>query len=63
MEGEVLQAILQVSLLVFVVSSMLAMGLDLTIGQIIEPLKAGRLVAKLARRQGVMPWSVGRDRG
>lgn len=36
--------IVQVSVLVFVVSSMLAMGLNLTIPQIIEPLKQVRLV-------------------
>ena len=44
MDGEILSAILQVSLLVFVVSSMLAMGLSLTVGQIIEPLRSVRLV-------------------
>jgi BASS family bile acid:Na+ symporter len=43
-DGEILNAILQVSLLVFVVSSMLAMGLSLTVSQIIEPLRNARLV-------------------
>jgi BASS family bile acid:Na+ symporter len=43
-DGEILNVILQVSLLVFVVSSMLAMGLSLTVGQIVEPLRSGRLV-------------------
>lgn len=44
MDGEILSAILRVSLLVFVVSSMLAMGLSLTVGQIIEPLRSVRIV-------------------
>jgi BASS family bile acid:Na+ symporter len=44
MDGEALGAILQVSLLVFVVSSMLAMGLSLTVSEIVEPLKSVRLV-------------------
>lgn len=44
MEREILSVILQVSLLVFVVSSMLAMGLSLTVTQIIEPLRSVRLV-------------------
>lgn len=44
MEGEILSVILKVSLLVFVVSSMLAMGLSLTVGQIVEPLRSARLV-------------------
>ncbi len=44
MDGEVLGAILQVSLLVFVVSSMLAIGFSLTMPEIIEPLKDLRLV-------------------
>lgn len=44
MEGEILNVILQVSLLVFVVSSMLAMGLSLTVVQIMEPLRSVRLV-------------------
>jgi predicted Na+-dependent transporter len=39
-----LEAIVQVSVLVFVVSSMLAMGLSLTVPQIIEPLKNVKLV-------------------
>ncbi|MGI9623846.1 MAG: bile acid:sodium symporter family protein, partial [Acidimicrobiales bacterium] len=63
MDGEVLQVILQVSLLVFVVSSMLAMGLDLTITQIVEPLRSGRLVAiALAANFVVVPlfgWGLG----
>ena len=44
MDGELLGVILQVSLLVFVVSSMLAMGFSLTMPEIIEPLKDVRLV-------------------
>lgn len=44
MEGEILNVISKVSLLVFVVSSMLAMGLSLTVGQIVEPLRSVRLV-------------------
>ena len=44
MNPDVLNTILGVSLLVFVISSMLAMGLSLTIGQIVAPLKNGRLV-------------------
>jgi predicted Na+-dependent transporter len=44
MEGEILNVILKVSLLVFVVSSMLAIGLSLTVGQIVEPLRSVRLV-------------------
>ena len=44
MDGEALNAILQISLLVFVVSSMLAMGLSLTVSQIVEPLRNARLV-------------------
>ena len=44
MEGDALNAILQISLLVFVVSSMLAMGLSLTVSQIIAPLRNARLV-------------------
>jgi BASS family bile acid:Na+ symporter len=43
-DGEALNAILQISLLVFVVSSMLAMGLSLSVSQIIEPLRNARLV-------------------
>ncbi len=41
---EVLTVIVQVSALVFVLASMLAMGLSLTIPEIIEPLKNARLV-------------------
>ncbi len=44
MDGEILSAILQISVLVFVVSSMLAMGLSLTVSQIIAPLRNARLV-------------------
>ena len=44
MDGEILNVIVQVSVLVFVVSSMLAMGLSLTVGQIVEPLRSTRLV-------------------
>ncbi len=44
MDGDALNAILQISLLVFVVSSMLAMGLSLTVSQIIAPLRNARLV-------------------
>ena len=44
MEGEILDVILKVSLLAFVVSSMLAMGLSLTVPQIVEPLRSVRLV-------------------
>ena len=44
MDGEALNAILQISLLVFVVSSMLAMGLSLTVSQIVAPLRNARLV-------------------
>jgi len=43
-DGEALNAILQISLLVFVVSSMLAMGLSLSVSQIVEPLRNARLV-------------------
>jgi len=43
-DGEILNAILQISVLVFVVSSMLAMGLSLTVSQIIAPLRNARLV-------------------
>ena len=35
----VLESLATLSVLVFVVSSMLAMGLSLTIGQIVEPLR------------------------
>lgn len=44
MDGEILSVVLKVSLLVFVISSMLAMGLSLTVGQVIEPLRSARLV-------------------
>jgi BASS family bile acid:Na+ symporter len=42
--SDVLGVIVQLSALVFVVSSMLAMGLSLTVPQIVEPLKNLRLV-------------------
>ena len=42
--NEILQIIYKVSVLVFVVSSMISMGLGLTVKQIIEPLKDIRLV-------------------
>ncbi|MFC7133065.1 MULTISPECIES: bile acid:sodium symporter family protein [Salinibaculum] len=42
----VLESLATLSVLVFVVTSMLAMGLSLTVGQIIEPLRNLRLVAK-----------------
>jgi len=42
---EILATLLNLFLLTFVVSSMLAMGLGLTIAQIVAPLKNGRLVA------------------
>ena len=44
MDGEILNSILQISVLVFVVSSMLAMGLSLTVSQIVAPLRNARLV-------------------
>lgn len=44
MNPEVLQAILGVSLLAFVLTSMLAMGLSLTLAQVLAPLRNGRLV-------------------
>jgi predicted Na+-dependent transporter len=44
MEQAALDVILNVSVLVFVVSSMLAMGFNLTIAQIVEPLRSVRLV-------------------
>jgi BASS family bile acid:Na+ symporter len=42
--NEILQAIMQLSVLVFVITSMLAMGLSLTIKQIVAPLRDARLV-------------------
>ena len=45
MNSQVLQALQQVATLVFVVSSMLAMGLSLTVGAIVAPLRHMRLVA------------------
>ncbi len=42
--NEILETLAQLSVLVFVVSSMLSMGLSLTTKQIIEPLKDTRLV-------------------
>jgi len=44
-DGAVLGTIVLVSVLVFVVSSMLAMGLSLTMGEVIEPLRDIRLLA------------------
>jgi BASS family bile acid:Na+ symporter len=44
MSGDFLQALMNLSVLVFVITSMLAMGLNLTVGQIIEPLRNARLV-------------------
>jgi BASS family bile acid:Na+ symporter len=63
MDGEILSAILKLSLLVFVVSSMLAMGLSLTMKQIIDPLRSTRLVLlALAANFIVVPlfgWAIG----
>lgn len=42
--SEILNVIMQLSVLVFVISSMLAMGLSLTIKQIVDPLRNARLV-------------------
>jgi BASS family bile acid:Na+ symporter len=42
--NEILATLAQLSVLVFVVSSMLSMGLNLTISQITDPLKNGRMV-------------------
>jgi len=44
MEGEILAVVLQLSVLVFVITSMLAMGLSLTVPEIIDPLRSVRLV-------------------
>ena len=44
MEGSVLETLVGVSVLVFVLSSMLAMGFGLTVPQIIEPLRNWKLV-------------------
>ena len=44
MDGTVLQTLVGVSMLVFVLSSMLAMGFGLTIPQIVEPLRNWKLV-------------------
>ncbi len=44
MNADVLNAILGVSLLLFVITSMLAMGFSLTMAQILAPLKNARLV-------------------
>ncbi len=64
MEGEILSVILKVSLLVFVVSSMLAMGLSLSVGQIIDPLRSPRLVMiALAANFVAVPligWAIGK---
>ena len=42
--NEILQIIFQISILTFIVSSMLSMGLNLTITQIVQPLKNTKLV-------------------
>jgi BASS family bile acid:Na+ symporter len=42
--SEIMEVIMQLSVLVFVITSMLAMGLSLTVKQIIEPLRNARLV-------------------
>src|SRR5262245_18494204 len=42
---EFLSKLVPVAMLVFVVSSMLTVGLSLTLGQILSPLRNGRLVA------------------
>ena len=42
--SEVLQVIMNLSVLIFVITSMLAMGLSLTVKQIIQPLRNARLV-------------------
>ena len=42
--SEMLQVVAQISVLVFVLSSMLAMGLSLTVAQVLEPLRNTRLV-------------------
>ena len=42
--SEILTVIAQVSVLTFIISSMLAMGLSLTIKQIIDPLRNARVV-------------------
>jgi BASS family bile acid:Na+ symporter len=44
MMNEILQIVFKVSILVFIVSSMLSMGFNLTIKQIIEPLKNVKLL-------------------
>ncbi len=54
---------MKVSLLVFVVSSMLAMGLSLTVGQIIDPLRSVRLVltslAAIFVAVPIIGWGIG----
>ncbi len=47
MISEVLVAVTQVGMLVFIVSSMAAMGLGLTISQIVEPLRDARMLLLL----------------
>ena len=42
--SEILQVIMELSVLVFVITSILAMGLSLTAGQIVAPLRNARLV-------------------
>jgi BASS family bile acid:Na+ symporter len=44
MSGEILQVLMNLSVLVFVITSMLAMGFNLTVRQIVEPLRNARLV-------------------
>jgi BASS family bile acid:Na+ symporter len=44
MSGEILQLLMNLSVLVFVITSMLAMGFNLTVRQIVEPLRNARLV-------------------
>ena len=47
MLSETLEVITQVAMLVFIVGSMAAMGLGLTVARIVEPLRDVRLVAAL----------------
>ena len=44
MSGEILQVLMNLSVLVFVITSMLAMGFNLTVRQIVGPLRNARLV-------------------
>jgi BASS family bile acid:Na+ symporter len=53
---DILQRAVPVAMLVFVLSSMLAMGLGLTVAQIVAPLRNGRLVAmSLVANFALMP--------